>query len=83
MFIFKHYVNKCKIVAALLNLLNPCKFLESKKTYFTVSSFFLRHVYIILNEEYGIDSLLHNDRDAIIARLYFVQNNEEQMRTHW
>ena len=41
---------------------------------------FLKDVYSILKDIYDIDSLLCNDRDAIISRIAFVQNHESQMR---
>ena len=48
--------------------------------FFQLSSVFLKEVYDILKTFYDIDSLLYNDRDAILARVCFVQNNEKQMR---
>ena len=37
----------------------------------------------ILKETYDIDSLLDNDLDAILSRIRFVQNHEQQMRVAW
>ena len=48
-----------------------------------MSSTFLNEVNFILNKEYDIDSLNENDKDAIIARIYFKQNHEKQMREAW
>ena len=41
---------------------------------------FLKDIYSILRDFYDIDSLLCNDRDAIISRIAYVQNHESQMR---
>ena len=82
-FTFGHHVNRCKIMAAIRLFKRPCKFLESIMGYFVLSSFFLKHIYLILNEEYGIESLLCNDVDAIISRICLIQNSEPQMRTQW
>ena len=81
LYTFKHMVNKCKIMAAVRHITHPCKFLEYVKDYFVVSSFFLKSISEILDNEYGIDSLLDNDLDAIIARITFIQNHEQKMRT--
>ena len=79
-FTFQHLVNKYKIMSAIRILTNPCNFIYKLMDYFVVSSTFLWEVYDILKAFYDIDSLIFNDRDAIIARVCFVQNHEKQMR---
>ena len=41
---------------------------------------FQGHIYDLLEKVYDIDSLLYNNRQAIVARIGFVQNHERQMR---
>ena len=47
------------------------------------SSVFLNEIKEVLWNEYSIDSLFENDLDAIVARIWFVQNHETQMRESW
>ena len=63
-------------------LKRPCNFISKLKDYFSLSSVFLSHVYDILDKVYNLDSLLHNDIDAIMSRIVFIQNHENQLRTH-
>ena len=80
---FQHLLNKNKIMFASRILMKPCHFIQKNMNYFILSSFFLRNVYTLLNNVYDMDSLLYNDRDAINARICFIQNHERQMRTSW
>ena len=61
-------------------LMNPCIFISKILDFFIVSSMFLKDVYTILRESYDVNSLLCNDKQALIARIGFVQNHEAQMR---
>ena len=79
-FTFKHFINKCKIIAALHMISKPCNFILKIFDFFMVSSMFLRDVYSILRDIYNVDSLSFNDKQAIISRICFVQNHESQMR---
>ena len=79
-FTFKHLINKYKIMAACRYVSKPCDFIRNALSFLFTSSVFLNHVYDILENVYNVDSLLHNDRDAILARINYVQNNESQMR---
>ena len=45
-----------------------------------VSSFLLSDTYKIINDMYQMDSLMENDFEAIIARIAYVQNHENQSR---
>ena len=47
------------------------------------SSVFLNEMKELLWNEYEIDSVLENDLDAVISRIWFVQNHETQMRESW
>ena len=79
-FTFKHFINKCKIIAALHMISKPCNFILKIFDFFMVSSMFLRDVYSILRDIYNVDSLSFNDKQAIISRICFVQNHESKMR---
>ena len=83
LFTFKHFLNKSKIMQALRFLMKPCDFISKNMGFFSLSSFFLKNTYVLLDKFYGLDSLLLNDKDAIVARIGFIQNHEPQMRTHW
>ena len=50
--------------------------------YLIISSSLLRNVSIILRDEYEIENLMDNDFQAILSRIWFVQNHEEQMRVN-
>ena len=79
-FTFKHFMNKSKIIAALRMFTNPCSFILKILDFFIVSSVFLKDVYNILRDVYNVDSLMFNDKQALISRIGFVQNHEAQMR---
>ena len=80
---FEHFINKQKILAGLRFMYNPCDFIEKTKVFLTVSSFFYTDIYDLLSNIYGLESLFHNDRDAIMSRITFVQNHEPQSRISW
>ena len=83
LYTFKHHVNKIKITAGLGIIQRPCSFIKKLNSYIQISSVLFREIYSILQNIYGIDSLLENDIDAIISRISFVQNHEEQLRVQW
>ena len=43
----------------------------------------IKNVLNIFKEIYDIETLLDNDPKAILARIWFIQNHEEQMRECW
>ena len=45
-----------------------------------LSSVMICDVNCILKRNYGIDALFNNDIDAIMSRIQYVQNHEDQMR---
>ena len=81
-FTLQHFINKNKIMQALRILTRPCNFICKNMCFFNLSSIFLKNTYVLLETFYGLDSLLCNDKDAIVARIGFIQNHETQMRTH-
>ena len=83
LYTFEHFINKQKILSSLRYINKPCIFIEKILSFLTVSSFFFRDVYSMLNTNYELDSLTDNDRDAIMSRISFVQNHETQLRTGW
>ena len=83
MLVFSHYINKIKIMTALRLFLHPCEYFKKIFTFLSVSSEFLADVQDTLSEIYNIDSCFENDRDAILARIMFVQNHEKQLREKW
>ena len=83
LFTFQHFINKCKIMTAFRILSRPCNYFFKIIEFLSISSVFLREMYVLLQDFYGLDSILNNDKDAVIARIEFIQNREKQMRTHW
>ena len=80
---FKHLVNKMKVDAAVRFILKPCNFIENLTHFLKISSVMIKEVTGILNDIYDIDSMFDNDTDAILSRIHFVQNHEQQMRLAW
>ena len=80
---FNHLINKLKINAAFRFLLKPCDFISKVLDYLYISSLMIKNVLNILTEIYDIETLLDNDPKAILARIWFIQNHEEQMRECW
>ena len=80
---FWHLVNKIKILYSFKLLTQPCDFIKKIREYVSLSFVSVKEVFSILKEQYQIDFLLDNDRDAILSRIQYVQNHEEQMRVSW
>ena len=72
LFIFSHLVNKMKIDATLRVFRKPCIFFQTLGHFINISSVMVREVHDILKFVYEIDSLLDNDYDAIMSRIWFV-----------
>ena len=83
MLVFSHYINKIKTMTASRLFLHPCDYFKKIFTFLSLSSEFLADVQDTLSEIYDIDSCFENDRDAILARIMFVQNHEKQLREKW
>ena len=83
LYTFEHFINKQKILASLRFINKPCIFIEKILSFLTISSFFFRDIYSILDNRYNLDSLTDNDKDAIMSRISFIQNHESQLRTGW
>ena len=62
---------------------NPCSFIRSLLSFIRVSSVMYNEVCELLSNTYDIDSLEDNDKDAILARISYVQNHESQLRVEW
>ena len=48
--------------------------------FLNVSSVLLNEIKILVYENYEIETLFNNDKDAILSRIIYVQNHEETMR---
>ena len=83
LFTFEHLVNKSKIATAFRLMKNPCEFFMKTKDFMLFSSVLYKNVSELLQQKYGVDSLIDNDYEALIARIVFVQNHEQQMRGPW
>ena len=80
---FENQINKDKILFALRLKTSLCSFICKIRPFLSVFSMLFRNVSDIMFSKYDIDFLTDNDRDAIIARIYFVQRHEPQMRGPW
>ena len=80
---FEHLINKIKIMNVRRVLINPCEFLRRVEPFLSVYSVIYKEAYNLLALKYDIDSLIQNDKAAIMARIGFVQNHENQMRGPW
>ena len=78
-----HFLNKLKISATLRFLLKPCNFISKILDFIYSSSALVKDVLKILTDVYDVSSLLDNDYQAILSRIWYVQNHEERMREHW
>ena len=78
-----HLLNKIKINTAVRFLLKPCNFISKILDFLYLSSALVRDVLRILRDVYDVEFLLDNDFQAILSRIWFVQNHEEQRREHW
>ena len=83
LFTFPHFINKIKISAALRFMIKPCAFIEKIRHFIYISSVMMNEVHDILKEVYDVYSLLDNDFDAILSRIQFIQNREQQKRLAW
>ena len=83
LFTFSHLINKMKINAALRFIIKPCAFIEKIVHFLKISSVMVNDVITILKETYAVDSLFDNDFEALLSRIQFVQNHEQQMRVAW
>ena len=72
-----------KIDATLRVFRKPCIFFQTLGHFMNILSVMVKEVYNILKSVYEIDLLLDNDYNAIMSRIWFVQNHENQMRVAW
>ena len=77
---FEHLLNKIRIDTIMRFFGAPCDFIEKISYILEISSEFLRETSDIFLNKYSIGSILENDRDAIVSRIWYVQNHEAQMR---
>lgn len=76
---FENLLNKIRITTVLRLLSSPCEYVLKAFDFLSISSIALKEVY----DKCQIDSLFENDRDAIIAKIQFIQNHERKMREYW
>ena len=78
--IFKHLLNKMKIMFMFRLYFSPCIFIEKIMKHISVSSVLFNEVNTFSSDLYQIYDLLDNDRQAVVSRVLYVQNHESQMR---
>ena len=77
---FKHLLNKIRIMALIRLFSFPCNYVRKVKCFLDISSIFYSEIRGMCINEYDIEDLFENDKDAIESRIIFVQNHEETMR---
>ena len=80
MLTFNPYMNKIKIMTVLRLFKSPCASIAKNISFWTISSSFYAEIADIFLKEYGIENIMDNDRDAIVSRIWFIQNREGTMR---
>ena len=75
---FENFINKTRIFFLHRILTTPCRAITKNYRFFQFYSSFAKDVNIMLKFKYQIDDLLENDRDAIKARIQYIQNHEPQ-----
>ena len=77
---FQHLMNVQKFNTVTRLFLFPCTFIQKSLSYLKVSSYLLKDIRNIFLRDYNIEAIFKQDRDAVRARVSFVQNHEDQMR---
>ena len=80
---FENLINKMKIFNVLRMIDGSCNFINKVSGFLSVCSVLYKETYEVLENKYDIVSLIDNDKDAIMSRIWFVQNHEPQMRLGW
>ena len=80
MFTFEHLINTIKIMNAIRLLTNPCEFVCKINSFLSVTSIYYNEIYDLIKSKYQFESLIENDKMAIMSRIGYVQNHEEQLR---
>ena len=80
---FENLINKMKIFYVLRMTDGSCNFINRVTGFLSVYSVLYKETYEVLENKYDIVSLIDNDKDAIMSRIWFVQNHEPQMRLGW
>ena len=80
MLIFKHLLNKMKILFVFRLHFSPCISIEKILRHISVSSVLFNEVNTFSKDIYQIHDLFDNDRQAVVSRVLYVQNHEGQMR---
>lgn len=80
---FENLINKMQIFNVLRVIDGSCNFIGRVSGFLSVCSVLYKETYEVLAKKYSIYSLKENDKDAIMSRIWFVQNHEPQMRLGW
>ena len=75
---FENYSNKIRIMFHYRLLKRPCKAILKNYNFFKNISCFATDINTILSTKYQIDDLVVNDKQAVLARIQYVQNHEPQ-----
>ena len=75
---FENYINKIRIMFQYRLLQRPCKVILKNYNFFKNTSYFATDINNLLRSKYQIENLIINDKDAVLARIQYVQNHEPQ-----
>ena len=80
MLMFDHFVFSLKVNFLLRLYRYPCEFIRKNLHFLLISSVFFNEINALASLKYNIDNLFDNDKDAIFARICYVQNHETPLR---
>ena len=79
-FTFEHLLFWIKVNFWLRLQKSTCNFINKTKNFLCVSSVLIGELSSSASIKYDISDLLDNDRDAILSRIWYIQNHEEPLR---
>ena len=79
----KHLLNKNKINAAFRFYNSSCNFIHKNFNFFSLFSVFFKEIRDLFIDIYDVELVFKQDKSAILARIFYVQNHERQMREGW
>ena len=73
---FKHLLNFNRIKFVYNLFKKPCNFIEKNMCFLLDNSTILKNINLVLLSDYNVLNIFFNDFDAILSRVFYVNNNE-------
>ena len=77
---FEHLLNKIKVLTVIRLFNNPCVFIEKILSFLMLSSVCLNEIRDTFLNRYEVECIFEQDRNAIMSKIFFMQNHEPGMR---